>query len=67
MSKIHMLVDASAGSQDADRHADDYTVCGYTDVENLNLTTWAEVVDCKKCLKRMTTQQPQANRDGGAE
>ncbi len=56
MTKVHMLVDASGGSQADDRHADDYTVCGYTEIERLNFTTYPKFVDCKKCLKRM--EQP---------
>lgn len=61
MSKIHMLVDTAQGSQEEDRHADDYTLCGYTEIENLNITTWADIVDCKKCQKRL---QPRGTPNG---
>lgn len=46
MSKIHLLIGNPEPGEGAD-----YTLCGMEEANNL--TSWPEMVDCKKCLKRM--------------
>jgi hypothetical protein len=57
MSKIHLICGTSSSGSDED----EYLLCEL-ELEAPNCTYYKEFVDCKKCLKRMTTRSK-----GGSE
>lgn len=61
MSRIHML--CGTKPNESDTEGDQYLLCG-TEAADPNCTDWKELVDCKRCLKRMRNESNDDHTEG---